>query len=84
MKSSSRRGFFRYMAILGLVTWSASPLLAKETKEKLMYQDSPKDGKKCAECLHFLPQTNECKLVEGSISPDGWCMMYFKDTRKKS
>lgn len=84
MKSSSRRGFFRYMAILGLVTWSASPLLAKETKEKLMYQDSPKDGKNCAECLHFLPKTNECKLVEGSISPNGWCMMYFKDTRKKS
>ncbi|MBW6489544.1 iron oxidase oxidoreductase [Sulfurimonas sp.] len=84
MNSSSRRVFFRYMAILGLATWGVTPLLAKGTKEKLIYQETPKDGKKCADCLHFLPETNECKVVEGAISPDGWCMMYFKDTRKKS
>jgi len=83
MKTSSRRDFFRYMSILGLVTWGVSPLMAKGTKEKLMYQDSPKDGKRCVDCLHFLPDTNECKLVEGSISPDGWCILYFKDPRKK-
>lgn len=82
MKVSSRRVFFKYMAMLGLITWSTTPLHAKATKVQIAYQETPKDGNRCADCLHFLPDTNECKIVEGSISPDAWCKLYFKDPRK--
>lgn len=70
------------MAILGLVAWSTTPLYAKATKDNVKYQDTPKDGKKCIDCIHFLAATNECKVVEGSISPDGWCTVYVKDPKK--
>ncbi|MCK9472767.1 high-potential iron-sulfur protein [Sulfurimonas sp.] len=83
MRVSPRRVFFKYMVIMGFVTWSATALHAKTTKEKTAYQESPKDGNICADCLHFLPDTNECKIIEGSISPNGWCNLYFKDPRKK-
>ncbi len=83
MKVSSRRDFFRYMALFGLLTWSAVPLHAKITKEKIDYKDTPQDGKRCIECIHFLPDTNECKLVEGTIDPNGWCKLYYKLKPKK-
>lgn len=76
MNVLSRRVFFKYVAMLGLLTWSATPLQAKTTKEKGAYQKTPKDGKKCADCLHFISDTNECKVIEGSVSPNGWCKLY--------
>ena len=79
MSISKRRNFFKYMAVLGLVTFSVSPLEAKLTKDKIKYQDTPNFGRKCADCLHFIAKTNECKIVEGSISPDGWCTVYVKN-----
>lgn len=78
MEVSSRRVFLKYMALLGLVTWSASPLYAKTPKATFKYQDTPMDGKKCADCVYFLPSTSECKMVEGPISPNGWCRIYSK------
>ena len=82
MSISKRRNFFKYMAVLGLVSFSVSPLEAKLTKEQIKYQDTPNFGRKCADCLHFLPKTNECKIVEGSINPNGWCSVYVKDPNK--
>jgi hypothetical protein len=82
MKISTRRVFFKYMAMLGLIAWSTTPLYAKAAKDKVEYQDTPKDGKKCIDCIHFIAATNECKVVEGSVSPDGWCTTYLKDPKK--
>jgi hypothetical protein len=48
---------------------------AKVSKAAVKYQDGPKDGQRCSACLHFL-SGNQCKIVEGEISPDGWCMAY--------
>ncbi|WP_345993980.1 iron oxidase oxidoreductase [Sulfurimonas sp. HSL-1716] len=78
MQDSNRRSFFKYMALLGMVTFSATPLLAKSPKKQFLYQDHPKDGKECSECLQFFPKTNECRIVEGSISPHGWCVAFSK------
>lgn len=78
MKVTTRRSFFQYMAILGLVTFSATPLYAKGTKEENNYQGTPKDGNQCSDCMHFVPETKECKIIEGSISPDAWCTLYYK------
>lgn len=83
MKISTRRVFFKYMALLGLVTWATTPLQAKIAQDKIGYQDTPKDSQKCIDCIHFLPKTNECKLVEGSIDPEGWCKLYYKFVAKK-
>lgn len=47
----------------------APPKLAKSV---VMYQDSPKNGQKCSECVHFVAPSS-CKIVEGTISPNGWC-----------
>ncbi|EQB39453.1 hypothetical protein M947_05525 [Sulfurimonas hongkongensis] len=83
MEDLSRRVFFRYMAVLGLATFSATPLLAKGSKAQYNYQETPKDGKICADCMHFLPKTNECRMVEGSINPQGWCSAYYERPKKK-
>ena len=48
---------------------------AKVPKETAHYQDTPKDGMICADCRNFRPP-NECQLVEGTISTDGWCVFY--------
>ena len=82
-KRSSRRSFFKYMSVLGLASFYTVPLYAKTPKETVKYQDTAKDGKKCKECLHFIPETNECKTVEGKIDPDGWCSIYFKNPNYK-
>ncbi|WP_346839011.1 high-potential iron-sulfur protein [Microbulbifer sp. SAOS-129_SWC] len=48
---------------------------SKVSKETVKYQDSPKDGKKCSACQFFVAP-GSCQLVEGSISPDGWCSLF--------
>jgi len=49
----------------------------KVTKELSQYQDTPKDGQKCSECTFFEPPKG-CKVVEGDISPEGWCQLWNK------
>jgi hypothetical protein len=49
----------------------------KMTKEATKYQDTPKDGLKCKDCVYFQSPA-ACGLVEGKISPDGWCSLYNK------
>ncbi len=41
------------------------------------YQDKPKNGQKCSDCRFFRPP-KACLLVEGDISPDGWCSFFAK------
>ena len=74
----SRRGFLKYMSVLGLVSFYSAPLYAKTPQNAVQYQATPKDGKTCKECMHFIAETNECKTVEGTIDPEGWCSIYFK------
>lgn len=82
MDIQKRRVFFKYMAFLGLVSFGITPLQAKLSQEKTQYQDSPKYGNKCSDCLHFIPQNNQCKIVTGEIAPDGWCNVFAKDPNK--
>jgi hypothetical protein len=39
------------------------------------YQDYPKSGLNCAACSLFRPPRS-CQVVDGDISPSGWCK-YF-------
>lgn len=62
-------------AVLGVGAASRRAVAAKMPKETAQYQDSPKNGEKCADCVHFV-EGDECKLVEGEISPEGWCTLF--------
>jgi len=56
---------------------SAAPTAtAKASQASVQYQSQPKGDQKCDGCLHFIAESNSCKLVEGQISPDGWCSLW--------
>ena len=76
--NKSRRSFLKYLSALGLVSFYTAPLYAKTSKNIVKYQPTPKDGNICKDCMHFIPETNECTTVEGSIDQNGWCSLYFK------
>ena len=52
---------------------------AKVPQKTVTYQDKPKGTDRCDGCSNFQPP-NACKLVEGEISPQGWCSLFTKKT----
>lgn len=77
----SRRQLLGHVAVAaggGVVLIAVSTSAeAKMTQEGAGYQGSPKDGDSCANCSLFKPPTS-CVLVDGTISPTGWCRFYAK------
>jgi hypothetical protein len=79
----SRRSLLRSAALLASGTLAGSivsikPAYAqKASKVDAKYQDSPKDGQKCDQCVYF-QAPNKCGVVEGDISPNGWSAMFNK------
>jgi hypothetical protein len=53
------------------------PRVAKISQAQAQYQNMPKGDQNCANCMHFV-SPDSCKLVEGKISPEGWCMLWAK------
>jgi High potential iron-sulfur protein len=47
----------------------------KMSKAQAEYQDTPKGIQMCATCSLF-DEPHACKVVEGDISPNGWCKAY--------
>jgi hypothetical protein len=47
----------------------------KIAKAMLQYQDHPNGGNHCGICAQFEPP-DQCKIVQGPISPDGWCAAF--------
>jgi hypothetical protein len=43
------------------------------------YQGTPKGDQRCDGCILFQPP-NACKVVQGEISPSGWCQLFVKKT----
>ena len=41
----------------------------------VQYQETPKGPQECDNCLQFVVP-GSCKVVEGKISPKGWCQLY--------
>jgi hypothetical protein len=48
----------------------------KMTQEQARYQDSPRDGQKCENCANFFADSGTCRVVEGQVSPQGWCIVW--------
>jgi hypothetical protein len=47
----------------------------KISKKAVAYQDQPEGDKRCDKCVQFQPP-DACKLVEGTISPQGSCRIF--------
>jgi High potential iron-sulfur protein len=47
----------------------------KVSQADAKYQAQPKDGQQCEGCVQF-QAPNACKLVDGNISPNGWCTLF--------
>ena len=68
-----------------LAAAGAAPLLAltggeaqaKLAQAAVKYQTEPRDGHQCDGCVQFVAP-NSCKLVDGEISPTGWCSLWVK------
>ena len=63
--------------VAAIVGTSTPALAAKASQKSVKYQDTPKGEARCENCTLFEPP-NSCKTVEGTVSPDGWCMVYVK------
>jgi len=85
-KDLSRRAFFRRAAAYGIgaaVLQELRPNLvsaqAKVAQTAVAYQDKPKGTQRCDDCSLFLAP-NACKVVDGTISPQGWCSLFSAKT----
>lgn len=61
--------------LAGAIT--AQPAEAKMAPTAAGYQTSPKDGKSCSGCSLFQAPSS-CRLVDGTISPNGYCRFFVK------
>ena len=82
----SSRAFSRRIVLLhsaGCAAGAAALLLplkpaaAKMSQPSVAYQDNPKGDQKCSNCSLF-QEPNACTLVDGNISPEGWCKFWVK------
>ena len=77
----SRRDLLRGAAATiggaAIVVGTSLPAQAKMSEKAAGYQETPKDGASCASCALF-KAPNSCTLVDGEISPNGWCRFYAK------
>jgi hypothetical protein len=71
-----------FIALLGgaatswpLATRGQQAGMEKRSKAQVQYQDSPRGIAMCATCTLFVAP-RACKVVDGDISPNGWCKEY--------
>ena len=64
-------------AAAGILAVASHPASAqpKISKIAVNYQDHPDGNKRCDKCIQFQP-TDACKVVEGTISPQGSCRIF--------
>jgi len=79
-------------SLLGRAAWLTGATLAgavvpielvsaqqKVSKEAMKYQDKPNGDMRCDNCMQFIAPSS-CKVVEGTISPNGYCLAWVKKT----
>lgn len=84
-ESSTRRTFLSGVialpALAGLLAAAASADASKASQASLHYQTSPNGSMQCSGCKFFIPgqdakSNGTCQIVDGSISPNGYCMAF--------
>jgi len=78
----SRRDLFKVAATavgaVAVVGLAANDVLAdnKMAKTAAQYQASPHNGQTCGKCANYIAASSTCKVVDGSVSANGWCSLY--------
>ena len=62
-------------AVGGVMAAAGARAQDKIAQAQVQYQATPKDGNKCSTCVNF-DAPAACKIVAGTISPNGWCIAY--------
>jgi hypothetical protein len=62
-------------AVVGTGMNRPAAAAAKAPQNLVHYQDTPHGTQECDNCAQFEPPSS-CKVVDGTISPKGWCMIY--------
>jgi anaerobic selenocysteine-containing dehydrogenase len=79
-RNVSRRDFL-FVAAAGGGAICASGLVAspaeaaKMSPKAMAYRPKPNGTQSCQNCANFQPPAS-CRLVDGAISPSGWCILY--------
>ena len=85
----TRREFVRNATVplVGAMLFVASTSVAsaKGSQAQFKYQNKPNGSKKCSACKFFVKgksatANGTCTLVDGAISPNGWCIAYQPKT----
>jgi hypothetical protein len=82
----SRRLLLRRAALLAGAALTASVVPSEQasaqqkvSKEAMKYQDKPNGDQRCSNCMQFVPPAS-CKVVDGTINPNGYCIAWVKKT----
>jgi hypothetical protein len=69
------RGAIRAAGAAAILESTANRAMAKISQAAVAYQPQPNGDKRCDKCAQFLPPSS-CKIIEGTISPQGWCRVF--------
>lgn len=88
-KKFSRREVIKIAALAATVPLVGASIgtaqAQKATKAAMQYRDTPNGKQECDNCMQYVPgrsptANGQCNVVEGSISPKGWCIAYAAKT----
>lgn len=79
--STTRRFLLGAAPLLLAGAAAAAPAAAKIAKTDVKYQFTPHGAQRCGGCVSFIPGAGAaapgtCKVVDGPIPPDGWCVLF--------
>ena len=83
LKSGATIAVLGAVAATGILKSAPARAQSKSSQAVAMYQPKPHGKDQCDNCIHFIPgktpkDAGTCKVVEGSIAPQGWCVMYAR------
>jgi hypothetical protein len=65
-------------ALAGALLSTALPAEAKGSQAQFKYQTKPGPGGHTCSGCRFFQAPHACKIVAGTISPNGWCIAWAK------
>ena len=75
-------GLAAMTVLVGAAVASGARAAANTSKADVKYQFTPKGSARCGLCASFIPPGSggsgpgTCKIVEGPIPQDGWCVLF--------
>lgn len=81
-KATRRQIMQAGLATVGGIVAVSAKAQDKIAQAQVQYQKTPKDGNKCSTCVNF-EAPNACKIVAGTIEPEGWCIAFAPKEQNK-